>query len=151
MQFLFGFLLSVISLFLILLILVQRGRGGGLTGALGGMGGQSAFGTKAGDTFTRVTIVSAAVWIVCAILAVKMLGGARGGPLGDANAVAPPANIPAAGAADGGAGLLDDLPSADDGAATSGTSEATTDDAAVGGGSLSGGGNTDAEADPAPE
>ena len=43
MNFLFAFLLSLISVFLILLILVQRGRGGGLTGALGGMGGQSAF------------------------------------------------------------------------------------------------------------
>jgi preprotein translocase subunit SecG len=33
-----------IALFLILLVLVQRGRGGGLAGALGGAGGQSAFG-----------------------------------------------------------------------------------------------------------
>lgn len=110
MQFLFGFLLSVISLFLILLILVQRGRGGGLTGALGGMGGQSAFGTKAGDTFTRVTIVAATLWIVCAILAVKLLGGGKGGPLGDANAAAaPPVAAPTA--TDDGASLLDNLPS----------------------------------------
>ena len=89
MNFLFGFLLSTISLFLILLVLVQRGRGGGLTGALGGMGGQSAFGTKAGDTFTRVTIISATVWILTAILAVKLLGG-KTGPLGDADAAPPP-------------------------------------------------------------
>lgn len=41
--------LLLVSIFLILIILVQRGRGGGLAGALGGMGGQSAFGTKAGD------------------------------------------------------------------------------------------------------
>jgi preprotein translocase subunit SecG len=48
-------------------VLVQRGRGGGLTGALGGMGGSSAFGAKAGDIFTRITIVTAAIWIcVCA-------------------------------------------------------------------------------------
>ena len=47
------------AVILILLILVQRGKGGGLAGALGGMGGQSAFGTKAGDTFTRVTMVTA--------------------------------------------------------------------------------------------
>ena len=47
-------------LFLILLVLIQRGRGGGLAGAFGGMGGQSAFGTKAGDLFTRITIVVAA-------------------------------------------------------------------------------------------
>ena len=48
---------------MVLLILVQRGKGGGLTGALGGPGGQSAFGTKAGDLFTRITIVAAGCWI----------------------------------------------------------------------------------------
>ena len=39
-QYLFGALLFLMSLFLILLVLVQRGRGGGLTGAFGGMGGR---------------------------------------------------------------------------------------------------------------
>ena len=51
--------ICVLSVFLTLLILVQRGRGGGLTGALGGMGAQSAFGAKAGDLFTKITIVVA--------------------------------------------------------------------------------------------
>lgn len=69
-----GLLLTVTAVFLILLILVQRGRGGGLTGALGGMGGQSAFGAKAGDVFTRITIGTAAVWIVLCVAAVKILG-----------------------------------------------------------------------------
>jgi len=78
MSTLFALLLIFVSLFLIMLILVQRGRGGGLTGALGGMGGQSAFGTKAGDTFTRITIGAATVWIVLALLAVKLLGGSHG-------------------------------------------------------------------------
>ena len=55
-------LLFLTSVFLILLVLVQRGRGGGLAGAFGGMGGQSAFGTKAGDLFTRITMVVATVW-----------------------------------------------------------------------------------------
>src|SRR5258708_6153466 len=64
---LFETVLAVLAIFLILLILVQRGRGGGLTGALGGMGGSSAFGAKAGDVFTRITIVTATIWIcVCA-------------------------------------------------------------------------------------
>jgi preprotein translocase subunit SecG len=67
--------LFLIALFLILLVLVQRGRGGGLAGALGGMGGQSAFGTKAGDVFTRVTIVVAAVWILLCAAAVKLHQG----------------------------------------------------------------------------
>lgn len=55
-------LLVVTSLFLICLILIQRGKGGGLAGAFGGMGGSSAFGTKAGDVFTRVTIYVAIFW-----------------------------------------------------------------------------------------
>jgi preprotein translocase subunit SecG len=61
-------LLGIGSVFLIILILIQRGRGGGLAGALGGMGGYSAFGTRAGDIFTRITIVAATVWILAAML-----------------------------------------------------------------------------------
>ncbi len=60
---LLGWALLLLSIFLILLILVQRGRGGGLAGALGGPGGQSAFGTKAGDLFTRITSFVALGWI----------------------------------------------------------------------------------------
>jgi preprotein translocase subunit SecG len=58
------------AVILILLVLVQRGKGGGLAGALGGMGGQSAFGTKAGDTFTRITIGVASFWIFLCMVAV---------------------------------------------------------------------------------
>ncbi|MEX2113641.1 MAG: preprotein translocase subunit SecG [Pirellulales bacterium] len=64
-------LLFVTSVFLILLVLIQRGRGGGLAGAFGGMGGQSAFGTKAGDLFTRITIFTAAFWIILCAFSVK--------------------------------------------------------------------------------
>ncbi len=56
-------LIILCSIFLICLILIQRGRGGGLAGAFGAAGGSSAFGTRAGDVFTRVTIVTATVWI----------------------------------------------------------------------------------------
>ena len=73
LQYAFGILMSVSALLLILLVLVQRGRGGGLAGALGGMGGQSAFGTKAGDTFTKVTIAVASIWIVLCLAAVFIL------------------------------------------------------------------------------
>ena len=82
-QLMYQFVLGSIGLFLILLVLVQRGRGGGLTGALGGMGGQSAFGAKAGDLFTRITIVVAAVWIVLSMSAVMILG--RSSPLASAS------------------------------------------------------------------
>jgi preprotein translocase subunit SecG len=60
------------AIFLILIVLIQRGRGGGLAGAFGGMGGQSAFGTKAGDLFTRITIGVAAFWIVLCIVTAKL-------------------------------------------------------------------------------
>jgi preprotein translocase subunit SecG len=65
-------LLALGSIFLVLLVLIQRGRGGGLAGALGGMGGYSAFGTRAGDIFTRVTIVAAALWILGAMALARM-------------------------------------------------------------------------------
>lgn len=70
----FGISIFLTSMFLILLVLVQRGRGGGLTGALGGPGGQSAFGTKAGDLFTRITVAVATVWIILCAAAVYFLG-----------------------------------------------------------------------------
>jgi preprotein translocase subunit SecG len=65
-------LLVLISLFLICLVLIQRGKGGGLAGAFGGMGGSSAFGTKAGDIFTRVTMITAVVWILLNLILVVL-------------------------------------------------------------------------------
>ena len=75
MTVLFMLVMLFTAVFMILLILVQRGKGGGLAGAFGGMGGQSAFGTKAGDTFTRITIGVAFFWIVICVLGVRFLGG----------------------------------------------------------------------------
>jgi preprotein translocase subunit SecG len=95
---LLGSTLVLTSLFLILLVLVQRGRGGGLAGALGGMGGQSAFGTKAGDMFTRITVGVAGFWIVLCILATNMLGRQRSLLSGDLGGAAPQAIAPAASA-----------------------------------------------------
>ncbi len=65
-----------VGIFLIGLILLQRGRGGGLAGAFGGMGGQSAFGTKAGDIFTRITIGVAVFWILLACVCILVVGQA---------------------------------------------------------------------------
>ncbi len=66
--FLVKFFLSVSALIVIILVMLQRGKGGGLAGALGGAGGQSAFGTKAGVLFTKITIIVASFWIVISIL-----------------------------------------------------------------------------------
>ena len=68
---LLGLFLFLTSGFLIMLVMVQRGRGGGLAGALGGMGGQSAFGTKAGDVFTRITVITAIIWIILCIVTLQ--------------------------------------------------------------------------------
>jgi len=69
-----GWLMGFLSLFLILLVLIQRGKGGGLTGALGGPGGQSAFGSKAGDTFTLITVVVASIWGFTCAFTMWLLG-----------------------------------------------------------------------------
>lgn len=77
-------LVLVIGVFLILLVLIQRGKGGGLAGAFGGTGGSSAFGSRAGDTFTRITIGVAAAWILMIMLQVKVVqtAGSRTAGLG---------------------------------------------------------------------
>ena len=89
--FILKFLMFGLGVFLVLFVLVQRGRGGGLAGALGGRGGQSAFGTKAGDLFTRVTIITAAVWILLCASAVKYFKPERAAnPFGSGGAVTVP-------------------------------------------------------------
>jgi len=88
-------LLTLCGVLLILIILLQRGRGGGLAGALGGMGGQSAFGTKAGDVFTKITVVLAIIWVVLAAGNVYALRG-FGGPKFQGGSAA----VPTAGAID---------------------------------------------------
>ena len=76
MDFLIGILNVLIvlgSLFLVCVILIQRGKGGGLAGAFGGVGGSSAFGTKAGDVFTKITIGVAVGWMLTAMLLVVLM------------------------------------------------------------------------------
>ena len=100
-RFLLGFGLALTSLFLIFLVLIQRGRGGGLAGAFGGAGGQSAFGTKAGDVFTKITVGVAAFWIVLCVLSVNILGRQQSLLSGSLGSAAPEAVGPSAGAAPG--------------------------------------------------
>ena len=91
--------LLITALFMIVLILIQRGKGGGLAGAFGGMGGQSAFGTKAGDLFTKITIGVATFWIILCMIMVKVLGvggSALSEGMGGAADTKPGLNVPAA-------------------------------------------------------
>ena len=62
-------LLIFVALLLILLILIQKGRGGGLSGAFGGSGGGSAaFGAKTGDVLTWATSTVFGLFILLAVL-----------------------------------------------------------------------------------
>lgn len=68
-QWLLSVVLIGICLLLILVVLVQRGRGSGLTGAFGGAGGGGgAFGAKTGDVFTWITVVIAIVFLFLAVV-----------------------------------------------------------------------------------
>lgn len=57
----------VICLFLILVVLLQQGKGGGLGGAFGGAGQQVFGGRGAGNFMTRLTWISAGLFIVTSV------------------------------------------------------------------------------------
>ena len=88
MSTLFYILLFLIALFIIFLVLIQKGKGGGLAGAFGGTGGQSVFGSKAGDLFTKITIIAALSWILICIVAIRVLADKPSNTLGDGEATA---------------------------------------------------------------
>lgn len=71
---LYGFVIAihiVASLVLIFVILLQAGRGGGLSESFGGSSTQTLFGTKTSVFLTRATAASAIVYILtCLILGV---------------------------------------------------------------------------------
>ena len=73
-----GFLMSLIAILfvlsalaLIFIILLQRGKGGGLTAALGGGMASGLLGAKTGDVLTWVTISLVAVFLFLAVLMAK--------------------------------------------------------------------------------
>ncbi|HEY1922199.1 MAG TPA: preprotein translocase subunit SecG [Tepidisphaeraceae bacterium] len=57
-----------ISFIMILLVLIQKGRGGGLSGAFGGSGGNTAFGAKTGDVLTWATSIVFALFVAMAVV-----------------------------------------------------------------------------------
>ncbi len=63
----------LLGLSLLLLVLIQRGKGGGLAGAFGGAGGSSPFGSRAADQFVRVTLWLAGVWVLVIMIHVKVV------------------------------------------------------------------------------
>jgi preprotein translocase subunit SecG len=65
------FLLTAVIL--TLLVLIQRGRGGGLAGAFGGAGGSSAFGTKTADVFVKATAVAGAIFFILSVVTALLM------------------------------------------------------------------------------
>lgn len=57
-----------IALLLMGVILLQRGKGVGLSGAFGGAGGATAFGSKTGDVLTWATIVIAGIFLLYVVI-----------------------------------------------------------------------------------
>jgi preprotein translocase subunit SecG len=74
---LLNWLVLLAGVLLIFIVLIQRGKGGGLAGAFGGTGGSSAFGSRAGDMFTRVTLVLAAVWVLLIMVHIKVIQNSK--------------------------------------------------------------------------
>src|SRR5512139_389596 len=65
---LLAFLFATVAVVLMLLILLQRGKGVGLAGAFGGAGGGTAFGAKTGDMLTWATIVGTGVLLTLTVI-----------------------------------------------------------------------------------
>jgi len=59
------------AVFLILLVLMQKGRGGGLSAALGGGMASNILGSKTGDFLTWLTIVVVGLFLTLAVLMAK--------------------------------------------------------------------------------
>ena len=89
---LYGFIIAIhilVSLVLIAVILLQAGRGGGLSDTFGGSSTQTLFGTKTSVFLTRATAASAIIYIMtCLTLAV--LTSHRGRSLVSQGSVRPP-------------------------------------------------------------
>jgi len=66
-QWLLASFLVFVCFILMLVILLQKGRGGGFAGAFGGAGGSSAFGAKTGDVFTWITVIVAGAFVVLTV------------------------------------------------------------------------------------
>ena len=70
---LLNFIVVFLGFVLMVAVLIQRGKGGGLAGAFGGAGGSSPFGSRAADAFVKITLYLAAVWVLFIMIHVKVV------------------------------------------------------------------------------
>ena len=61
-------LFGLTCIVLILTILIQKGRGGGLSAAFGGAGASSILGSKTGDFLTWVTIILVGIFLLLGVV-----------------------------------------------------------------------------------
>ncbi|MEM1330656.1 MAG: preprotein translocase subunit SecG [Planctomycetota bacterium] len=103
-----------ISVVLILVVLIQRPQGGGLSGAFGSSAGsgQTAFGAKTGDVLTFATIGMFVLWL---LVAVGLVFATR------PSAITPP-TAPQAGGVDSGAVVSEEPAPGEGGASETGES-----------------------------
>ena len=80
------------ALVLILVILIQKGRGGGLSGAFGGAGAGGILGTKTGDFLTWVTVTLVGVFLLLSVVLARFyrpkVAKAENAPVGQTQPVA---------------------------------------------------------------
>jgi preprotein translocase subunit SecG len=99
----------VVSIFLILVILLQAGKGGGMGGAFGGAGSQTVFGGRGATTFLgKLTSAAAIIFMITSVAlsqvasrsssVVRREAAPAQGPAGTAPAPAPAPAAPAPGA-----------------------------------------------------
>ena len=135
----FGFLLGVhllVCIAMVLVVLLQSGKGGGLAGAFGGMGGagQQLFGGRGAATFLSKATTALGISFMTTSLILALLSGSQGGSRsvlrdGPAPGTAPPPvsseplQIPG-----GGDITLPTLGEEQDPAASEGTTPVTLDD-----------------------
>ncbi|MHC4618860.1 MAG: preprotein translocase subunit SecG [Planctomycetota bacterium] len=66
-----GVIFVICAVALVLVILIQKGRGGGLSSAFGGGMASGLLGSKTGDFLTWVTIVLVSVFLLLAVVMAK--------------------------------------------------------------------------------
>jgi preprotein translocase subunit SecG len=87
----------LVCIFLILVVLLQQGKGADLAGAFGGGGSQTSFGPRsASNIMHRMTTGSFVLFVVLS-LALAIMSGKRGGSVMDEAVAPPPAAVETAG------------------------------------------------------